>query len=371
MLLLQWRIFRYTLFSWVVVGLLYGTQNYLLYTLQGIQCSFLGTLVDQLPNFLLWGLYSPWVLYLVHKNPLVPGRRLRVLLRLHLPVALGLGLLHIGLLALSRSVFSGQTDWLSLVGYLQHFSYGWLFMQLIIYAAVAALGYAFAFYHQLQTKKSEQLRLEKSLSETRLEALKVQLQPHFLFNTLNTASMLIRKDEGTKAVEVLAKLGDLLRSVLDSRQVHLVPLREEISFLEKYLSIEALRFGDRFRYRIELTNEAEACLIPDMLLQPVVENALKHGLSGKTRDAQLTIQAYCQSEKLYIRVEDNGSGLTEHPSREGGLGLRNVADRLQAQYHQQYRFTCSNREDSSGTRVEFVLPTAFAALPVWTPTWEK
>jgi two-component system LytT family sensor kinase len=200
-------------------------------------------------------------------------------------------------------------------------------------------------------------RQEALLAEARLEALRSQINPHFLFNTLNTVNALVRTHpEQARAVTV--KLSALLRRMLYSRE-NTCTLREELDFVESYLAIEAMRFGEeRLRVVLDVEAEALAAEVPCVLLQPLVENAIKHGIGPKARGGVITIGAHVQRAMLEISVRDNGVGMSPGAVNESlrrGIGLTNIRERLRSLYGAAYRLAVDSQE-GVGTTVQIALP---------------
>lgn len=204
-----------------------------------------------------------------------------------------------------------------------------------------------------EQKLEEQNRL---LVQARLQALSSQINPHFLFNTLNSVHSLIRTDPEL-AREVVVKLSRILRNLLAKHETF-VPLSEELKFIEDYLDIEKVRFGERLQVVKDIDPEAESKLVPSMILQPLVENAIKHGLSKKLSKGTLKLEAKLKSGHLILAVEDDGVGIPHEKQRkltESGIGVRNVNERLQVLFGSSYRFRIHS-EEGKGTRVELELP---------------
>lgn len=348
---MKWEKF---LVTWVAIALVYGFQSYLFYSMQGISCSFGGTLIDQLPNFLLWGFYTPVVFWLGKRFPL--QGHWKNLFGIHIPVALAISTLHSLLISYTRWKFYDNAFPLEFSEYLSGYFQQWFFFQLILYAAVLLVFYLIQKDKAFHNKQKETLKLEKLLSDTRLEVLKAQIQPHFLFNTLNTVSMLIRSGESQKANKVLTKLGALLRQVLDHSDTQWTTVEQEMAWLKKYLEIEQERFSDRFTFRMEIDEHVAQEPLPSQLLQPLVENAVKHGLKNKDQDARLYIRAFRQNGHNVINICDNGQGFIENTSAKG-LGLRNVKERLGIMFPKDSNL-CIETAPGKGTTVEVKFPRA-------------
>jgi two-component system, LytTR family, sensor kinase len=225
-------------------------------------------------------------------------------------------------------------------------------LAVITYGATIGLGYAASF----SARSRQLLELQSELSKAQLSALRMQLNPHFLFNTLHTIGALVREDNGSGAVDMLEKLGDILRRLLRSDGQLETPLRDEIAFLRKYLEIEQVRFGDRLRVTWQLDPSSEAARVPQLILQPLVENALRHGLSRRAQPGSLTIASQVQDRQLELVVADDGVGLPAdfHPD-SGGVGLTNVRARLRQSYGEAARLSLGLGE-RGGVTARIVIP---------------
>lgn len=201
------------------------------------------------------------------------------------------------------------------------------------YGVAVGLFYAYDYYRKYQERKLQAAHLERRLSEARLQALRMQLHPHFLFNTLHTASMLAERDPEATS-RVLARLADLLRATLDEGGSPEVPLATELSFVRRYLEIEQVRFGERLSVEWEVPDELLDVRVPTLIIQPLVENAVRHGVSRRPGARHVRIDIRRDHEMLIVDVSDDGPGLPESWSldRDAGVGLSNTRDRLNALY---------------------------------------
>ncbi len=225
---------------------------------------------------------------------------------------------------------------------------------LLIYWVIVSVSHAFSYYRQYQERALRATELERRLAQARLQALQMQLNPHFLFNTLNAISSLMHKDIAA-ADRMITRLADLLRYALDTTDAHEVPLGKELAFLERYLEIEKIRFGTRLSVRVDIAPEVQDARVPNLILQPLVENAIKHGIERRARPGVIELIARSQNALLHIEVRDNGPGLvTDQPAREG-IGLSNTRARLQQLYGGAHRFELRNGE-AGGLVVELELP---------------
>ncbi|MGI8742402.1 MAG: sensor histidine kinase [Bryobacteraceae bacterium] len=203
---------------------------------------------------------------------------------------------------------------------------------IIVYFLIFLLDYAIDYYQRYQTELIEAAQLQTQLVQAQLQAFKMQLHPHFLFNTLHSISALVQEDpEG--AERMIARLSDLLRLSLESTGLQEVPLRKELEFLHLYLEIERTRFEDRLQVRFEIEDEVMDARVPSLILQPIVENAIRHGLLDRTSDGQISIHAARQGSNLSLMVKDNGCGLPPDVIyRRSGLGPATTRGRLERLY---------------------------------------
>jgi signal transduction histidine kinase len=235
----------------------------------------------------------------------------------------------------------------------------WFIYDLLIYLIVLMAGFARTYYAQKKARQEEAERLEEraeslesQLTEARLEALRMQLNPHFLFNTLHAVSTLVDRDPAGVR-RMIARLSELLRHVLDEEAPQEVPLSEELDFLEDYLEIQSIRFQGDLDTRIDVPPDIRDAQVPNLLLQPVVENAIKHGASQVRGVGRIDIRGRRDGDRLVLTVEDNGPGLPA--AQEDGLGLRNVRARLQALYGDEQALRLSSTPEE-GTRATLELP---------------
>ena len=247
-----------------------------------------------------------------------------------------------------------------------------LWVNVLIYAtSVIVIGTELKIWSsvRIQIKLEEQERL---LLQARMEALQHQINPHFLFNTLNSVSSLVRFDPDT-ARDLIIKLANILRRLLHSMDA-MVPLREEVEFIDDYLDIEVVRFGrDKLKVVKNLDLSSLDAMVPSMLLQPFVENCIKHGLSPKIEGGTITLRSRLQGTRLTIEIEDDGVGMGAGQSMarraSSGIGMSNVAERLQVLYGDAARITIDSRE-GRGTLVRLELPILQEA-PVASQIYEE
>jgi two-component system, LytTR family, sensor kinase len=230
------------------------------------------------------------------------------------------------------------------------------FLDTITYVMSVGVLLALDLRRRLRAQELTGARLEVELARAELDALRVQLHPHFLFNTLNAISMLVRKGETDTAVRMIAGLSDLLRLALSTVGQQEVPLRQELEFLERYLALQQVRFPDRLRIQMRIAPETLEARVPSLVLQPLAENAVRHGIAPSVAGGAVEVSAAREGEELVLTVRDTGVGLIPGAESPGGVGLRNVRARLQHLYPGQHRFQVSNRVEGG---VESILTIPF------------
>jgi two-component system, LytTR family, sensor kinase len=221
-----------------------------------------------------------------------------------------------------------------------------------IYWIIVSVVHALSYSRRYQERERKSLELEARLTEAKLQALRMQLHPHFLFNTLNAISTLVHRDPNA-ADEMIANLSELLRATLDTSEPE-IPLRQELQFLDRYLEIQQARFGDRLQINRQIDTTALDARVPTLVLQPLVENAIRHGLEPQPGRGLLEIQVRRQGASLHLSIHDNGVGLKQ-PGATEGIGLANTRERLQQLYGSQARLVLSS-SSRGGCTAEIELP---------------
>jgi len=226
-----------------------------------------------------------------------------------------------------------------------------------VYGAVIGIYYALDYYRKYREREFLASRLEAQLAQAQLESLRMQLHPHFLFNTLNGIVGLVRDNKNQAAVGMLVGLSDLLRHTLDHSSKHEVELREEIDFIKLYLSIQEMRFSDRLRIYFDIHPGTTRALVPNLILQPLAENALRHGIARSADSGVVGISSAVVDGQLRLTVYDDGAGLPDDWQLKGsaGIGLANTAARLQQLYDDDHQFDIRNRP-AGGVEVVIVIP---------------
>ena len=234
-------------------------------------------------------------------------------------------------------------------------------LNVLAYGSLAGLAHAVYFYRRFRERERRAVFLESHLAKARLHTLQAQLQPHFLFNALNAVATLLRTD-ARAAREALTSFSELLRLALSQSDKQEVSLSEDLRFVERYVEIQQTRLGDRFRFEQDVEPAALDCLVPALLLQPLVENALRHGLEPSSNPGMVRIVVKRLSDRLTVRIEDNGVGLCEAEDKvKTGIGLSNLRARLEALYGDHQKVELFSRPEG-GVAVEIEIPLR-AAVP--------
>jgi two-component system, LytTR family, sensor kinase len=330
-------------------GLIETTQNYLRAELQSRAFSWRIGLVDALPSWIILASLVPFVVAISRRVRLDrprPGGAVA----LHLVAALLFALTHETLMAVFVSWRWDDTSRLSM--YFWKMVTGYLALDIVVYCGIVGGYYALDYARELRRREVLASQMTASLSEARLQALRAQLNPHFLFNTLNAISVLAMKGDSARVTRTLALLSDLLRLTIDGLPQE-VPLSRELELTDRYLEIQRVRFPDRLVVDHEIDDGVENALVPSLVLQPIVENAVLHGVARRVEGGRITLAARRSGDELQLRVCDTGPGFESGLGREG-IGLSNTRARLEQLYGDAYRVTCENRE--RGACVSIVLP---------------
>jgi signal transduction histidine kinase len=337
---------------WTIVGFAYAGQLYLAQPNIGWGLALWRALAD----WYVFGVLSVPVLWVARRFPFVAGKW-RLALIVHL---------------ISSALFS--LSWPTLRAGLEHwrtrnemdpmtFSTAFnqalvaaLFFTFLIYWGIVIGQHAFAYYQKFHEREVQAAELETRLTQARLQALQMQLNPHFLFNTLNAISSLMHKDV-EEADRMIVHLSDLLRYALESTDAQKVPLRQELDFLDRYLKIQQARFGERLVIHREVKEETFDALVPNLLLQPLVENAIEHGIAPHARPGRIVLRAWRRENQnqLELEVQDNGSGLPPEQPLVDGIGLSNTRARLLQLYGPAHELQLANG-NGGGLTVRIRIP---------------
>lgn len=310
-----------------------------------------------LMNLAMWTGYALWAPAIFWF-----GRRFRfdrqgwkTAIAVHLPASLLITATHLALVGALRfylQTLRGGTPVLSTTIVDSFFRTLDQFM--MVYWALIGLQYAVDSYRQARVREVRSARLETRLMESQLQALQQQLHPHFLFNTLHAISTLVHRDP-EKADLMIERLSDLLRITLRKVGVQEVELAEELEYLRAYLDIEQVHFGNRLRIEYRIDAAAMDVLVPTLILQPLVENAIRHGLEPMVRPGTLSIEAQADGDTLWLRVRDDGAGMPKNWKRREGVGLTNTRSRIDRLYGEQAALTV-RENPGGGVLVDIYIP---------------
>ena len=352
-----------TLFGfWAVFSFLNANQIYFeMLHKPGMHHSWWRIVLWQLAVWWLWGCMTPIILGLGRRVTGANASWLRGFL-IHFPLSLVLPAAHVAASTYITTLIQPYDVWTDTRPFLTQYRgelRSLFLLDFFVYWAVLGVGYAFDYRERYRERESAASELKAQLAQAQLEALKVQLHPHFLFNTLHAISGLVRVGERQPAVNMIAGLSELLRRALDSADEQEVPLREEVKFVELYLDIQLVRFSDRLTVRTDIAPETLDALVPNMILQPLVENAIRHGVSPCESPGTVSISAYRAGRMLHVEVSDDGPGLQSgwRLEQSEGIGLANTVERLRRLYGTDQRFELSNGGGAGcGVTASFVIP---------------
>jgi two-component system LytT family sensor kinase len=343
---------------WTVAGLFNATQTVLIMRAEGMHHAWAQLFVSLLLSWLPWALATPLVLRLGRRYAPSHFRHFSTWAT-HLAACAGIGLV--------------SAAWTTVVEKLLHpwattpdadpFSYVWLhkfysglLVSLILYVTILLVSYMLDSRERLALQQTETARLNEQLSKARLDALRRQIEPHFLFNSLNAIVGLVREKRNDAAVSMIVELSEFLRRVLEDSNRQEVPLGEELEFARKYLEIQKVRFVDRLRFSVDVPKELLLAQVPSLILQPMVENAVKHGIAKRVQGGAIRITAFRSNGTLTLSVYNDGPSLPAASERtHAGIGISNIRTRLQSLYGEAFHLGMQNQEPG-GVAVSISVP---------------
>lgn len=334
--------FFYVLLTGVVLGLVLGFKSLIPYLYFGEleEFDWARSALPHIINYLFWPFLVPFIFWTFNRYRMVRAAALSdkvktVLMSLIVPFMheAATTVIYFWILSVTGMYELNEES----INYVQAAFPSVYIGRIVEFWIIYGLFAAFDFYKKYKDKQAELVKIEAQLNRTKLAVLKMQLQPHFLFNALNSISSLMDIDV-KKAQMVTAKLGDLLRGILEQDQRVFVSLDEELSYVETYLDIEKIRFEDRLSIEYQIDDKALNVNLPLLLIQPLVENAIKHGVSKTSEPVLLQIKAENKGETLRICVNDNGNGQAQKTDQflNKGIGLKNIKERLDQFYPGAY-----------------------------------
>lgn len=331
---------------WCGVGLFDATENVFVMRAEGMHHAWISLYFTELCAWLPWAIATPLVLRLGRKYPVTLWKR-PATWATHLTTCAAIGLVYAAWVAAWEEMLNpwalspGPDPFLPL--WLQKFSNGVLSF-VILYGTILLLSHMLDSQERLAYQQAETARLNEQLSKAQLNALRRQIEPHFLFNTLNAISGLVREKRNDDAVSMIAGLSDFLRRVLQDSDRQQVPLAEELEFTQKYLDIQKVRLAERLQFSFDVPAELLAAQVPSLILQPMVENAVKHGIAQRVQGGAIRISASRNNGTLTLRVYNDGPHLSAGWERgQSGIGLANVRTRLQSLYGDAFELSIGNQ----------------------------
>jgi two-component system LytT family sensor kinase len=327
--------------AWTILGVLESAVAYVRVRGTPMERSWPAMLVANVPWWLLWALFTPPILALVRRVPPL-GRRWARGAMVHVAGALVVtsahllleGVLYYVTVSRSRGMPGLGRQWA--LFFSNYFVLDFVTYWLVVGAALAMMYYGRYHASALRAARLEAnaARLELGLAEARVLALRTELNPHFFFNALNSISGLVRRGDNAAAVQMLGRLGELLRLTMDRDLAPEIPLGHELALVDRYLDIERVRFGDRLTVDVAVEPPADDGYVPALILQPLVENAIRHGITRRPGAGRIRILARRLGDVLELSVRDTGEGLgpRELTMRREGIGLSNTRARLAAMY---------------------------------------
>jgi hypothetical protein len=337
---------------WIVVAwgaiYLYDATRHCIDALRDGRAPSTGWLIVSASSLALWGLVTPLMLWLGRRVPLEDGARG---IAIHVAALVAILLTDA---AVQKMMWGDQDRYTYLSRCL-----GLLMIDTFSYATVVAIGHVQRANARDRARVRAQAKLDQELTTARLRALEMQLQPHFLFNTLHAVGALVRSARADDAVRSLATLGGLLRATLTDGS-HEIPLGEELALADRYLELQQIRFADRLHVQVEIARGTERALVPRLILQPLLENAIRHGVERSRTAVAVVLQARAHGDRLELLVRDHG-GEREAAAPGQGIGLANTRARLATLYGAAHRLAITPT-DGGGREIRIEVPLAFAPL---------
>jgi two-component system, LytTR family, sensor kinase len=342
--------------GWAFLGLVLSLEIYfnIRTEMDASWSDFVGLAIPQFGRAAMWACLAPFILMLRDRMPLSAGRWVGGI-SFHFFFSLAvMATYYLGRIEAYELFFPVKGDYSFWKTAYRGF-YGYNFVDMACYWAVIAFGYGGELQRKFKNEEIRTAQLENRLIEAELKSLKEQLKPHFLFNTLNSISALVRDGKNEMAVTLLARLGSLLRMSLDGNHGNETTLRVEVDFIERYIEIQKARFSDRLTVNIAVDEAALGVRVPWLLLQPIVENAILHGVAPKAGPGKVEIVGRIVDGSLHLSISDDGHGIPENRRVLEGTGLTNTRERLAKLYGEAGRLTLRGLP-AGGLSVDITIP---------------
>jgi two-component system, LytTR family, sensor kinase len=343
---------------WSGIGLFDASQTVIVMHAQGMHHRWVYLFLTMLLSWLPWALATPLVFRLVHEYHFNQWKRASTWF-VHIATCLCIGVVSAAWTAFMEEMLnpwalpagSGPFTSLAIAKCVN-----WLLLYFILYAIILLAGYMLDSSERLALQQAETARVNEQLSKAQLNALRKQIEPHFLFNTLNAIAGLVRENKNDSAVDMIVALSDFLRRVVDDSERQEVPLGEELEFTRRYLDIQKARFAERLQFSMEVPRELFSAQVPSLILQPMVENAVKHGIAKLVQGGSIRIAASRSNGTLTISVYNDGPAMPAiRKDDRVGIGISNVRTRMKSLYGSAFEFDMRN-QDPGGVEVTLSLP---------------
>ena len=343
---------------WCGVALFDATQTVFVMKAEGMHHAWSHLFITLLLSWLPWAVATPFVLRLGRRYPPAQWSRFSTW-GAHISACAAIGLVYAAWVAGMEKLLNpwaispGPGPFIDL--WLHKF-YNGLLSHVILYSVILLVGYMLDSRERLALQRTQTAKLNEQLSKAQLSALRRQIEPHFLFNTLNAIAGLVREKRNDDAVTMIAGLSDFLRRVIQDSDRQQVPLIEELEFAQKYLDIQKVRFADRLQVSVDVPGELFPAQVPSLILQPMVENAVKHGIAARVQGGTIRIAAFRCNGRITLSVHNDGPSLPlGWEKTHSGIGISNVRTRLQSLYGDKFEMSLQN-EDAGGVKALVSIP---------------
>ncbi len=327
---------RYLLLFWVLVWGLDIAKDIVGHVAQGLDLRLTRLMIDSTTWWGAWAFFSVGAAWMAAK---LSRQRWFVQVSYHLAASVLVGLLHLSVATVVFRAIGGDLNAAAFRGQLSSLFTSFELYNMFIYWGVVSAFLALNYYRRFRDRELAAARLEgraaeleTHMVEARLSALRRQLHPHFLFNTLNSISGFVRRGDRDAAVEMLARIGDFLRTTLEQEGVEEVSLETEVDYVRQYLGVQRVRFHDRLSIDIDVAPPARSALVPTLILQPLAENAVRHGVEVAQGPVAIQLAASVADDRLVVTVRDTGGGFDNDGRPADGIGLSNTRERLRMLY---------------------------------------
>ncbi|EAY31606.1 sensor histidine kinase [Microscilla marina] len=342
-----------------VVGFFLGLNNKIYFSYIDKKASLFELMWPEVLEWVIWGVLCPFIIILAKKHAKNSSSGWLSKVKFHVPVAILTSFLYAVIYAYLRCAIGFLLNEEFLWSFSRNFMYRLFYLPipLILYSSIVGMTYAVSYYQQFKDEALKAAEIQQKLAQAELLVLKKQLQPHFLFNTLHAISTLMHKDIDA-ADKMIVRLSHLLRATLENTGIQEVTLKQEMEILKIYLEIEQIRFQDRLEVSIEVDPAIYDKKVPNLILQPIVENAIRYGVAQFAKQGKIAVVAQQVNGHVELKVVDNGKGMpsTQVADIKEGVGLTNTRMRLQQLYGDKGQLILNNVGQNEGLEVKVLIP---------------